>query len=139
MPELNSAVVILSWWKIRVRFTVWRLIFFSGKILSEGPYLKSFISRELCLYRERFCSLRASVICLPVATYNFLSLQCDNSTMAVNLVSVYWLARRPPFSIQRIVCTILYYFVFWTGIFAQFYSVWMAENLNFPPIRCTTT
>ena len=31
-------------------------LFFPAKILSEDPYLKSFIRRVLCLYCERFCS-----------------------------------------------------------------------------------
>ena len=53
------------------------------KILSEGPYLKSFIRRVLCLHRERFCSFRVSVIRLPVATYFFSSRLCDDGTKAV--------------------------------------------------------
>ena len=54
-------------------------------ILSEGPYLKSFISRVLCLYLKHFYSLQVSVICLPVATYFFSSLQCNDGTKAVKI------------------------------------------------------
>ena len=64
-------------------------LFFCMKILSEGPYLKSFISRVLCLYRERFRSYQASVIRLPVAKYFLSSLQCNNGTKAVKVKAVY--------------------------------------------------
>ena len=58
--------------------------FFGMKILSEGPYLKFFISRVRTKHRERFSSFRVSVIRLPVATYFLSSLPCDDSTKAVN-------------------------------------------------------
>ena len=58
------------------------------KILSEGPYLKSFISRVRPKYRERFCSFSVSVICLPVATYFFSSRLCDDGTKAVKQVRI---------------------------------------------------
>ena len=60
------------------------VIIFSVKRLSEDPYLKSFISKVRTKQRERFCSSRASVIRLPVATYFLSSLPCDEGTIAVN-------------------------------------------------------
>ena len=60
-------------------------LFFCTKILSEDPYLKFFISRVRTKHRERFSFFRASVICLPVATYFLSSLPCDEGTIAVNI------------------------------------------------------
>ena len=60
------------------------LLFFSTKILSEDPYLKSFIRRVLCSYRERFCSSRASVIRLHAAPYFLPALHSAACTKAVN-------------------------------------------------------
>ena len=65
-------------------FDRWASLFFPTKILSEDPYLKSFISRVRMKYRERFSSFRPSVIRLPGATYFLSSLSCDDSTKAVN-------------------------------------------------------
>ena len=53
--ELSCRVI--SWRENRLTLRPLHVIIFSTKILSEDPYLKSFIRRLLCLHRERFCSL----------------------------------------------------------------------------------
>ena len=64
--------------------TVAPYYFFSTKILSEDPYLKSFIRRVLCSHRERFCSSQASVIRLHAAPYFLPALHSAAGTKAVN-------------------------------------------------------
>ena len=84
MPESNSAVVILTSVKFDWCLTVAPHYFFSTKILSEGPYLKSFIRRVLCSHRERFCSSRASVIRLRVEPFFLAALHRAVGTKTVN-------------------------------------------------------
>ena len=56
-PESNPAVVLLVSVKNSSLCDRCALLFFCTKILSEDPYLKSFIRRVLCWYRERFSSI----------------------------------------------------------------------------------
>ena len=62
----------------------WRLINFCTKRLSEGPYLKSSISRVFCRNCKRFCSLIASVICLQAQPFFLATLHRAVSIIAVN-------------------------------------------------------
>ena len=64
----------------------WRIINFRTKILSEGPYLKSFISRVLCSYRERFCSFSRYAIRLRVEPYFLAALHRAVGTIAVKII-----------------------------------------------------
>ena len=58
--------------------------FFSTKILSEDPYLKSFISRALCSNRERFCSFSRYATRLSVEAFFLAALHRAARTKAVN-------------------------------------------------------
>ena len=53
------------------------------KILSEGPYLKSFIRRVLCLYRERFSSFSRYCTRLHVEAFFLPPLHRGVGTKAV--------------------------------------------------------
>ena len=82
-PESNSAVVLLSWWNIRGRLTVRRLIIFSVKRLNEDPYLKCFVSRVRSKHRERFCSFSRYTTRLRVGSFFLTALHRAVGTKAV--------------------------------------------------------
>ena len=70
-------------------FDRWASLFFPTKILSEDPYLKSFISRVRTKYRERFSSFSRYRMRRVVTTYFLSSLQCDDGTIAVKYIKIF--------------------------------------------------
>ena len=64
--------------------TVRRLIIFTVKRLSEGPYLKSFIRRVRSKHRERFSSFSRYCTRLHVEVFFLLPLHRGVGTKAVN-------------------------------------------------------
>ena len=73
--ELSCCVILVT--KNRPLFDRFASFFFSLKILSEGPYLKSFIRRVLCLYRERFSSFSRHATRLLVEAFFLPPLHFD--------------------------------------------------------------
>ena len=86
MPELNSAVVLFVSMKNWLTLRPLRLLFFCTKILSEDPYLKSFIRKVLCLYRERFSSFSRYATRLPVEAFFLPPLYRGAGTKAVKTI-----------------------------------------------------
>ena len=66
------------------------LLFFSTKILSKDPYLKSFIRRVLCSYCERFSSFRRYATRPCRAPYFLTVPHSTVSTVAVNKNSPFY-------------------------------------------------
>ena len=62
----------------------WASLFFPTKILSEDPYLKSFISRVRSKHRERFCSFSRYCTRLHVEAFFLPPLHRGVGTKAVN-------------------------------------------------------
>ena len=79
--ELSSRVIIAM--KIWLMFDRWASLFFSTKILSEDPYLKSFISRVRSKHRERFCSFSRYATRLRVEAFFLPPLHRGARTIAV--------------------------------------------------------
>ena len=71
----------------------WRIINFRTKILSEDPYLKFFIRRVLCSYRERFSSFSRYATRLPVEAFFLPPLHRGASTIAVKECCGYMICR----------------------------------------------
>ena len=84
MPESNSALVLFVSVKNWLTLRPLRLIIISVKRLSEGPYLKSFISRVRTKHRARFRSFSRYAIRLRVEPYFLAALHRAVSTKAVN-------------------------------------------------------
>ena len=82
-PESNSALVLFVSVKNRLTLRPLRVIIFPTKILSEDPYLMSFIRRVLCLYRERFSSFSRYATRLRVEAFFLPPLHRGASTIAV--------------------------------------------------------
>ena len=70
--------------KLAVIRPFYLILFLLKKIQSEGPYLKSFISRVLCLYREHFCSFSRYATRPRRAPYFLTLLHSTVGTKAVN-------------------------------------------------------
>ena len=83
MPESNPALVLFVSVKNGSLCDRCASLFFRTKILSEDSYLKSFIRRVLCSYRERFSSFRASVIRLLAEPFFLAALHRAVRTKAV--------------------------------------------------------
>ena len=66
--------------------TIVPLYFFWMKILSEGPYLKSFISRVRSKHRERFSSFSLYCTRLHVEAFFLPPLHRGVGTKAVNTI-----------------------------------------------------
>ena len=84
MPESNPRAVLLVSVKNWLTCDRCALLFFCTKILSEDPYLKSFIRSVLCLYRERFSSFSRYATRLPVEAFFSAPLHRGACTKAVN-------------------------------------------------------
>ena len=97
MPESNSAVVLLVSVKIGWLCNRCASLFSRTKILSEDPYLKSFISRVCLKHRGRFCSFSLYATQPRTGAAFFLPpLHRGFSTKAVNQSSIntsrwYWM------------------------------------------------
>ena len=84
MPESNPALVLFVSVKNWLTLRPLRLIIISVKRLSEGPYLKSFISRVRTKHRERFRSFSCYATRLLVEAFFLPPLHRGASTKAVN-------------------------------------------------------
>ena len=85
MPESNPALVLFVSVKNWLTLRPLRLIIIPVKRLSEGPYLKYFISRVGTKHRERFRSFSRYAIQIRVEPYFLAALHRAVSTIAVKL------------------------------------------------------